>query len=47
MFAAQTALILGALFAVMRMNQPPPVVYQPPAQELRLPAPAPAVPPAR
>jgi uncharacterized small protein (DUF1192 family) len=47
MFAAQTALILGALFAIMRMNQPLPVVYQPPAQELRLPAPVPAVPPAR
>ncbi|WP_130472492.1 DUF1640 domain-containing protein [Candidatus Magnetaquicoccus inordinatus] len=44
MFAAQTALILGAMFAVMRMNQPPPVVYQPPAQELRLPAPQSTVP---
>ncbi|MBF0099034.1 MAG: DUF1640 domain-containing protein [Magnetococcales bacterium] len=48
MFAAQTALILGAMFAIMRMNQPPPVVYQPPAaQELRQMTPQPAVPPAR
>jgi hypothetical protein len=44
MFAAQTALILGAMFAVMRMNQPPSVVYPPPAQEMRLPVPAPAAP---
>ncbi|MBF0096828.1 MAG: DUF1640 domain-containing protein [Magnetococcales bacterium] len=44
MFAAQTALILGAMFAIMRMNQPPPVVYHPPAQEMRLPTPAPAAP---
>ncbi len=28
MFAAQTALIIGAMFAVMKMNQPP--AYQPP-----------------
>ncbi|WP_193771301.1 DUF1640 domain-containing protein [Candidatus Magnetaquicoccus inordinatus] len=47
MFAAQTALILGAMFAIMRMNQPPPVVYQPPAQEMRLPAPTPASPSGR
>ncbi|MEO5334968.1 MAG: CCDC90 family protein [Magnetococcus sp. YQC-5] len=42
MFAAQTALILGALFAVMKMNQPP--AYQSPAQEMRQTAPAPSVP---
>ncbi|MBF0098825.1 MAG: hypothetical protein HQM04_18095 [Magnetococcales bacterium] len=48
MFAAQTALILGAMFAIMRINQPPPIVYQSPAaQELRQMAPQPAVPPAR
>ncbi|MEO5363080.1 MAG: hypothetical protein H7838_05590 [Magnetococcus sp. DMHC-8] len=42
MFAAQTALIIGAMFAVMRMNQPtPPIAYQPPAQELRQSAPVP------
>ncbi|MEO5355145.1 MAG: CCDC90 family protein, partial [Magnetococcus sp. XQGC-1] len=40
MFAAQTALILGALFAVIKMNQPP--AYQPPAQEMRQTAPPPA-----
>ncbi|MBF0401019.1 MAG: DUF1640 domain-containing protein [Magnetococcales bacterium] len=40
MFAAQTALIIGAMFAVMKMNQPP--AYQPPAQEMRQPAPPPA-----
>ncbi|MBF0192340.1 MAG: hypothetical protein HQL99_14545 [Magnetococcales bacterium] len=27
MFAAQTALIIGAMFAVMKMNQPPAPVY--------------------
>ncbi|MBF0161422.1 MAG: DUF1640 domain-containing protein [Magnetococcales bacterium] len=45
MFAAQTALIIGAMFAVMRTNQPPaqPPVYQPPAQEMRLPLPPPAL----
>lgn len=40
MFVAQTALIIGAMFAVMKMNQPNPAPYHPPAaQELRLPAP--------
>ncbi|MBF0179628.1 MAG: DUF1640 domain-containing protein [Magnetococcales bacterium] len=43
MFAAQTALIIGAMFAMMRPNQPPPPL--PVAQEMRLPAPTPAVPP--
>ncbi|MBF0165200.1 MAG: hypothetical protein HQM01_11995 [Magnetococcales bacterium] len=44
MFAAQTALIIGAMFTVMKINQPPaPLPYvAPPAQELRLPAPPPA-----
>ncbi|MBF0179809.1 MAG: DUF1640 domain-containing protein [Magnetococcales bacterium] len=37
MFAAQTALIIGAMFAVMRPNQPPPQL--PVAQEMRVPAP--------
>ncbi|MEO5350918.1 MAG: CCDC90 family protein [Magnetococcus sp. YQC-3] len=50
MFAAQTALILGALFAVMKMNHSPAQlpIYQPPVQEMRQPAPPPAlsVPPA-
>ncbi|MBF0263142.1 MAG: hypothetical protein HQL97_15035 [Magnetococcales bacterium] len=43
MFAAQTALIIGAMFTVMKLNQPPaPLPYvAPPAQELRLPAPPP------
>ncbi|MBF0438203.1 MAG: DUF1640 domain-containing protein [Magnetococcales bacterium] len=41
MFVAQTALIIGAMFAGVKMNQPP--VYQaPPTQEMRLPAPVPA-----
>ncbi|MBF0311540.1 MAG: DUF1640 domain-containing protein [Magnetococcales bacterium] len=48
MFAAQTALIIGAMFAVMKLNQPPAPVHQAPAaQEMRLPVPvvpAPAVP---
>lgn len=40
MFAAQTALILGAMFAVMKMNQPSAPIHQPSqAQEMRLPAP--------
>ncbi|MBF0214784.1 MAG: hypothetical protein HQM00_14690, partial [Magnetococcales bacterium] len=40
MFVAQTALSLGAMFAVMKMNQPHVPVYQvPPAQEMRLPVP--------
>ncbi|MBF0179987.1 MAG: hypothetical protein HQM03_08190 [Magnetococcales bacterium] len=40
MFAAQTALIIGAMFAVMRTNQPSPLPQVPVAQEMRLPAPA-------
>ncbi|MEO5341619.1 MAG: CCDC90 family protein [Magnetococcus sp. MYC-9] len=50
MFAAQTALVLGALFATGRVGQPTAQqpVYQPPAQELRQPAPpVPPAPPAR
>ncbi|MBF0182440.1 MAG: DUF1640 domain-containing protein [Magnetococcales bacterium] len=43
MFAAQTALIIGAMFAVMRPNQPPPQV--PVVQEMRMPAPTPQAPP--
>ncbi len=42
MFVAQTALIVGAVFAVMKMNQPnpQPAGYNtPPFQEMRLPAP--------
>ncbi|MBF0421059.1 MAG: hypothetical protein HQL78_12935 [Magnetococcales bacterium] len=43
MFAAQTALIIGALFAMLKINQhplPPPTGYPtPPVQELRVPAP--------
>ncbi|MBF0341232.1 MAG: hypothetical protein HQL95_09775 [Magnetococcales bacterium] len=49
MFAAQTALIIGAMFAVMKINQPHAPVYQAtPIQEMRLPAPQgiPATPPA-
>ncbi len=42
MFAAQTALVLGVLFATGRIGQPP--AYQPPAQEMRQPAPPPALP---
>ncbi|MBF0173889.1 MAG: DUF1640 domain-containing protein [Magnetococcales bacterium] len=46
MFAAQTALIIGAMFAVMKMNQQPaPVSHIPPPQEMRLPA-VPPTPPA-
>ncbi|HIJ83232.1 MAG: DUF1640 protein [Magnetococcales bacterium] len=44
MFAAQTALIIGSMFAVMKMNQPssfPPGYHTQPVQEMRLPAPAP------
>ncbi|MBF0180167.1 MAG: DUF1640 domain-containing protein [Magnetococcales bacterium] len=37
MFAAQTALIIGAMFALMRNNQPPPQL--PVAQEMRMPVP--------
>ncbi|MBF0131358.1 MAG: hypothetical protein HQL75_02070 [Magnetococcales bacterium] len=43
MFAAQTALIIGAMFAVMKMNLPslqPPGNYASPVQEMRLPAPS-------
>ncbi|MBF0415731.1 MAG: DUF1640 domain-containing protein, partial [Magnetococcales bacterium] len=43
MFAAQTALIIGALFAMLKINQhplPQPIGYPtPPVQELRVPAP--------
>jgi len=46
MFVAQTALILGAMFAVMKMNQPPvQPAYQAPVQEMRQTAPVPAPPP--
>ena len=46
MFAAQTALILAALFATGRVGQPTAQqpVYQPSVQELRQPAPAPSAP---
>ncbi|MBF8272835.1 MAG: hypothetical protein HW380_1940 [Magnetococcales bacterium] len=43
MFAAQTALILGAMFAMLKMNQPNPQPTGSPlpsAQEMRLPAPS-------
>ncbi|MBF0179630.1 MAG: DUF1640 domain-containing protein [Magnetococcales bacterium] len=43
MFAAQTALIIGAMFAMMRPNQPLPPL--PVAQEMRMPAPTPSAPP--
>ncbi|MBF0296804.1 MAG: DUF1640 domain-containing protein [Magnetococcales bacterium] len=43
MFVAQTALILGAMFAVMRLNQPPPQV--PFVQEMRMPTPTQPTPP--
>ncbi|MBF0437392.1 MAG: hypothetical protein HQL77_18795 [Magnetococcales bacterium] len=49
MFVAQTALIVGAVFAVMKMNQPnpQPAGYNtPPFQEMRLPAPPVTVSPA-
>ncbi|MBF0462384.1 MAG: DUF1640 domain-containing protein [Magnetococcales bacterium] len=44
MFVAQTALIIGAMFAVMRMGPPTvqPTMYQLPAQEMRQMAPVPA-----
>ena len=44
MFTAQAALVIGALFAMLRFNlpAPPPVYHTPPAQEMRLPAPQPA-----
>ncbi|MBF0417019.1 MAG: DUF1640 domain-containing protein [Magnetococcales bacterium] len=44
MFVAQTALIIGAMFGMMKMTQPSaPVQYvAPPGQEMRLPAPPPA-----
>ena len=46
MFVAQTALIIGAMFAVMKMNQPSvqPAVYQPPVQEMRQTLPTPSAP---
>ncbi|MBF0435670.1 MAG: DUF1640 domain-containing protein [Magnetococcales bacterium] len=42
MFAAQTAMIIGAVFAMLKMNQPslqPTGYHTPPVQEMRLPAP--------
>ncbi|MBF0181398.1 MAG: hypothetical protein HQM03_15355 [Magnetococcales bacterium] len=39
MVAAQTALIIGAMFAVMRTNQPEPSPRFPVVQERRMPAP--------
>ncbi|MBF0437253.1 MAG: DUF1640 domain-containing protein [Magnetococcales bacterium] len=49
-FAAQTALIIGATFAMLKTNQPNPQptgYHTPPAQEMRLPAPpTPVQPPA-
>ncbi|MBF0295018.1 MAG: hypothetical protein HQL96_07485 [Magnetococcales bacterium] len=39
MFAAQTALIVGAMFAVMRINQSAPLPPLPVVQEMRMPAP--------
>ncbi|WP_193771399.1 DUF1640 domain-containing protein [Candidatus Magnetaquicoccus inordinatus] len=39
--------ILGGLATINRMFPPMPIYLQPPAQELRLPTPAPAVPPGR
>lgn len=47
MFVAQTAIIIGALFAVMKMNQPTlqPLGYPtPPVQEMRWPAPSASAP---
>lgn len=49
MFVAQTAMIIGALFAVMKMNQPNPQptgYHTPVVQEMRLPAPPTPAPPA-
>ncbi|MBF0141356.1 MAG: hypothetical protein HQL74_13890 [Magnetococcales bacterium] len=49
MFVAQTALIVGAVFAVMKMNHPNPQpagYHTPPFQEMRLPAPSVTVSPA-
>lgn len=45
MFAAQTALIIGALFTMLKTSQPnpPPILYHAP-QEMRLPAPTPPAP---
>ncbi|MBF0296509.1 MAG: hypothetical protein HQL96_15075 [Magnetococcales bacterium] len=42
MFAAQTALIIGAMFALMQSNPPPPQL--PVVQEMRMPAPVQQVP---
>ncbi|MBF0627186.1 MAG: hypothetical protein HQL91_03095 [Magnetococcales bacterium] len=42
MFVAQTALIIGAMFAVMKMNQPPAYPLPPAVQEMHQSAPAPA-----
>ncbi|MBF0153678.1 MAG: DUF1640 domain-containing protein [Magnetococcales bacterium] len=49
MFAAQTALIIGAMFAMMKMNQPAQPAYTPPhvSQEMRLPSPPPQPPAAQ
>ncbi|MBF0154057.1 MAG: DUF1640 domain-containing protein [Magnetococcales bacterium] len=40
MFAAQTALVIGAMFAMVKMNQPAPAAHtpSPASQEIRLPA---------
>ncbi|MBF0175862.1 MAG: DUF1640 domain-containing protein [Magnetococcales bacterium] len=46
MFAAQTMLIIGTMFAMMKMNQHAPPAYAPPhtSQEMRLPYHAPQLP---
>ncbi|MBF0421349.1 MAG: DUF1640 domain-containing protein [Magnetococcales bacterium] len=47
-FAAQTALIIGATFAMLKTNQPNPQptgYHTPPVQEMRLPVPTAPVPP--
>ncbi|MBF0182743.1 MAG: DUF1640 domain-containing protein [Magnetococcales bacterium] len=49
MFAAQTALIIGAMFAMVKMNQPAQPAYTPPhaSQEMRLPSSSPQPPAAQ
>ncbi|MEO5332692.1 MAG: hypothetical protein H7839_11770, partial [Magnetococcus sp. YQC-5] len=47
MFVAQTAIIIGAVFALIKMNQPnlqATVYHTPPAQEMRFPAPSSTLP---
>ncbi|MBF0096680.1 MAG: DUF1640 domain-containing protein [Magnetococcales bacterium] len=39
--------ILGGLATINRMFPPTPIYFQPPVQEMRLPAPVPTMPPAR